>query len=160
GEGVGEEESDGEDSEGLCLPGTEQTGRWTKAEHELFLKALKKYGKEWKRVACMVRTRTVVQTRTHAQKYFQKLTKAAAGGGISLEDGEGPDLMDIEVHMNTIDPSQATSAGSAPRTRGGAKRSRAGTSTSPSQHPPAASSGSATSGAGASGSATSTVVVM
>lgn len=29
-------------------------------------------------MACMVRTRTVVQTRTHAQKYFQKLTKAAA----------------------------------------------------------------------------------
>ncbi|CAN0320245.1 unnamed protein product, partial [Laminaria digitata] len=43
----------------------------------LFWKALKKFGKEWKRVACMVRTRTVVQTRTHAQKYFQKLTKAA-----------------------------------------------------------------------------------
>lgn len=28
------------------------------------------------------------------------------GGGISLDDGDGPDLMDIEVHMNTIDSSQ------------------------------------------------------
>lgn len=29
----------------------------------------------------MVKTRTVVQTRTHAQKYFQKLTKSSSGGG-------------------------------------------------------------------------------
>ena len=35
------------------------------------------YGKEWNKVAELVRTRTVVQTRTHAQKYFQRLLKAA-----------------------------------------------------------------------------------
>jgi hypothetical protein len=35
---------------------------------DLALYALKRYGKEWKKVAAMVRTRTVVQTRTHAQK--------------------------------------------------------------------------------------------
>ena len=34
----------------------------------------------------MVKTRTVVQTRTHAQKYFQKLQKLQASGG--GEDGE------------------------------------------------------------------------
>jgi len=56
--------------------GQEHTGRWTKEEHEAFLKALKMYGKEWKKVAAKVKTRTVVQTRTHAQKYFQKLQKA------------------------------------------------------------------------------------
>ncbi|CAM9936711.1 unnamed protein product, partial [Choristocarpus tenellus] len=99
--------------------------------------ALKKFGKEWKRVASMVRTRTVVQTRTHAQKYFQKLQKAAAvgvnvggirGGGIDSEDGT-MDLMDIEVHMNTIDPENVTHAGapnsssvSNTRTRGSSKR--------------------------------------
>ena len=33
------------------------------------------YGKEWKKVAARVKTRTVVQTRTHAQKYFQKLQR-------------------------------------------------------------------------------------
>jgi SHAQKYF class myb-like DNA-binding protein len=53
----------------------EHTGRWTKEEHEAFLQGLQKYGKEWKKVAAKVRTRTVVQTRTHAQKYFQKLQK-------------------------------------------------------------------------------------
>jgi SHAQKYF class myb-like DNA-binding protein len=54
----------------------EHTGRWTKEEHEAFLQGLKMYGKEWKKVAAKVRTRTVVQTRTHAQKYFQKLQKS------------------------------------------------------------------------------------
>jgi len=56
-------------------PGQEHTGRWTKEEHEAFLSALQMYGKEWKKVAARVKTRTVVQTRTHAQKYFQKLQK-------------------------------------------------------------------------------------
>eukprot|EP00597_Dinobryon_sp_UTEXLB2267_P005784 CAMPEP_0170064464 /NCGR_PEP_ID=MMETSP0019_2-20121128/4938_1 /TAXON_ID=98059 /ORGANISM="Dinobryon sp., Strain UTEXLB2267" /LENGTH=1142 /DNA_ID=CAMNT_0010271133 /DNA_START=213 /DNA_END=3641 /DNA_ORIENTATION=+ len=51
-------------------------GRWTRQEHALFLEALSLYGKEWKKVASMVKTRTVVQTRTHAQKYFQKVTKS------------------------------------------------------------------------------------
>jgi len=59
--------------------GQEHTGRWTKEEHEAFLMALKLYGKEWKKVAAKVKTRTVVQTRTHAQKYFQKLAKANEG---------------------------------------------------------------------------------
>ena len=53
--------------------GEEQTGRWTREEYEAFLSGLKKYGKEWKKVAAQVKTCTVVQTRTHAQKYFQKL---------------------------------------------------------------------------------------
>ena len=56
--------------------GQEHTGRWTREEHAAFLSALKTYGKEWKKVAAKVKTRTVVQTRTHAQKYFQKLHKA------------------------------------------------------------------------------------
>jgi SHAQKYF class myb-like DNA-binding protein len=53
----------------------EHTGRWTIEEHEAFLRGLQMHGKEWKKVAAQVRTRTVVQTRTHAQKYFQKLQK-------------------------------------------------------------------------------------
>ena len=58
--------------------GQEHTGRWTREEHEAFLLALQQYGKEWKKVAAKVKTRTVVQTRTHAQKYFQKLQKGLA----------------------------------------------------------------------------------
>ncbi|KAJ1404626.1 hypothetical protein B484DRAFT_338061, partial [Ochromonadaceae sp. CCMP2298] len=50
-------------------------GRWTSLEHEVFLQALQKFGKAWKKVAGMVRTRTVVQTKSHAQKYFHKQSK-------------------------------------------------------------------------------------
>jgi len=63
----------------LVETGQEHTGRWTKEEHEAFLIGIDMYGKEWKKVAAKVKTRTVVQTRTHAQKYFQKLAKANEG---------------------------------------------------------------------------------
>jgi len=42
-------------------------GRWTKEEHDLFLKGLELYGREWKKIAAIIPTRTVVQIRTHAQ---------------------------------------------------------------------------------------------
>lgn len=53
----------------------ERTGRWSKEEHDVFLSALQLYGKDWKKIAADIKTRTVVQTRTHAQKYFMKLLK-------------------------------------------------------------------------------------
>ena len=53
----------------------ENTGRWLAEEHEVFLKGLKEHGKQWKKIAVMIKTRSVVQVRTHAQKYFQKLLK-------------------------------------------------------------------------------------
>ena len=55
----------------------EHIGRWTEEEHEAFLSGLQEYGKEWKKVADHVKTRTVAQTRSHAQKYFQKMQKEA-----------------------------------------------------------------------------------
>ena len=50
-------------------------GRWTKSEHDQFLEAMRIFKKDWKQVAKAIRTRTVVQVRTHAQKYFRKLAK-------------------------------------------------------------------------------------
>jgi len=69
----------------------ENTGRWTAEEHNLFLQGLELHGKGWKKIAGLIKSRTVVQIRTHAQKYFQKLAKAKqngedvtmAGGGAS-----------------------------------------------------------------------------
>lgn len=46
----------------------------------LFLKGLEMHGKGWKKIAKLIKTRTVVQIRTHAQKYFQKLAKAKKNG--------------------------------------------------------------------------------
>ena len=58
----------------------QQIGRWTNDEHERFLQALKLYPKalkrnpkQWKKIAEFVKSRTVLQVRTHAQKFFKKL---------------------------------------------------------------------------------------
>ena len=50
-------------------------GRWTDEEHLKFLEALKLYGKNWNKVHRYVGSRTSAQTRSHAQKYFNKLSK-------------------------------------------------------------------------------------
>lgn len=54
-------------------------GRWTDEEHTRFLDGLEAYGShDWRGVAGVVKTRTIVQVRTHAQKYFQKVGKAVS----------------------------------------------------------------------------------
>ncbi|KAE9356920.1 hypothetical protein PF008_g3397 [Phytophthora fragariae] len=59
------------------VPNGTQVGRWTKREHELFLEGLQRFGKSWKKISSLVHTRTLVQIRTHAQKYLQKQSRAA-----------------------------------------------------------------------------------
>jgi len=77
----------GKATNAIVEAGQEHTGRWTREEHDAFLQALQQYGKEWKKVAAKVKTRTVVQTRTHAQKYFQKLQKGLANDKGDVEMG-------------------------------------------------------------------------
>ncbi len=57
------------------LPRTHQRGRWGKDEHKRFIDAIEAHGKQWKKIAAAVGSRTVIQIRTHAQKYFMKLAK-------------------------------------------------------------------------------------
>jgi len=45
------------------------------AEHAMFVAGLMAYGKDWRRIGAQIPTRTVVQIRTHAQKFFQKLQR-------------------------------------------------------------------------------------
>ena len=51
------------------------TGRWTQKEHERFLEAYKLYGKNWRLVQRHIGSRSVTQTRSHAQKYLAKLER-------------------------------------------------------------------------------------
>merc|ERR1719162_666533 len=68
----------------------ENTGRWTAEEHNLFLQGLELHGKGWKKIAGLIKSRTVVQIRTHAQKYFQKLAKAKQNGeDVTMTGGGG-----------------------------------------------------------------------
>lgn len=84
--------SAGSSSSGASAKGGENTGRWTAEEHRLFLQGLEQHGKGWKKIASLIKSRTVVQIRTHAQKYFQKLAKARQNGeeGEIAMDGRGP----------------------------------------------------------------------
>lgn len=54
---------------------THSTGRWTDAEHEAFLRGLHLFGREWKKVAAHIPTRTSAQVRSHAQKHFVKMQR-------------------------------------------------------------------------------------
>mmetsp|Transcript_13526 Transcript_13526/g.17908 ORF Transcript_13526/g.17908 Transcript_13526/m.17908 type:complete len:293 (-) Transcript_13526:1183-2061(-) len=68
---------------------SENTGRWLQEEHERFLQGLKVFGKKWTRVAQVVQTRTTVQVRSHAQKYFQKMVKGELDDGMMLVHQQG-----------------------------------------------------------------------
>jgi len=63
--------------------GTTHTGRWTRDEHQAFLTGLRIYGREWKKVAQSIKTRTSAQIRSHAQKYFAKSSSKDRKGGSS-----------------------------------------------------------------------------
>jgi SHAQKYF class myb-like DNA-binding protein len=53
----------------------ESTGRWTAEEHREFLRGLQIHGREWKKVATLIPSRSSAQVRSHAQKYFVRLQK-------------------------------------------------------------------------------------
>lgn len=53
----------------------QSTGRWTHEEHQTFLQGLGTCGREWKKVASLIPTRSSAQIRSHAQKYFSKVQK-------------------------------------------------------------------------------------
>eukprot|EP00521_Asterionellopsis_glacialis_P009037 CAMPEP_0195281304 /NCGR_PEP_ID=MMETSP0707-20130614/675_1 /TAXON_ID=33640 /ORGANISM="Asterionellopsis glacialis, Strain CCMP134" /LENGTH=326 /DNA_ID=CAMNT_0040340179 /DNA_START=162 /DNA_END=1142 /DNA_ORIENTATION=- len=57
-------------------------GRWSEYEHELFLKGIQAHGKDWFKIAGVVQSRTVLQIRSHAQKYFKKIEQSGKNASI------------------------------------------------------------------------------
>ena len=51
-------------------------GRWLLDEHQRFIDGIIKYGNNWRLVQKYVGTRSGTQTRSHAQKFFEKLRRA------------------------------------------------------------------------------------
>ena len=55
------------------------SGPWSEDEHKLLLSAIQLYGTKWKKVAQVVKTRTIKQAKSHAQKRVpSKNLRAAA----------------------------------------------------------------------------------
>eukprot|EP01103_Thecamoeba_quadrilineata_P003591 TRINITY_DN13350_c0_g1_i1.p1 TRINITY_DN13350_c0_g1~~TRINITY_DN13350_c0_g1_i1.p1 ORF type:complete len:379 (+),score=70.06 TRINITY_DN13350_c0_g1_i1:122-1138(+) len=54
---------------------TKQREIWSDYEHSRFLQALHLFGRDWRKIEAHVVTKTVIQIRSHAQKYFLKLQK-------------------------------------------------------------------------------------
>uniref|UniRef100_A0AAV1UDC9 Uncharacterized protein n=1 Tax=Peronospora matthiolae TaxID=2874970 RepID=A0AAV1UDC9_9STRA len=114
-------------SSSTVTTGPSKGGRWTSEEHAAFLEGIRLYGKDWRRVAQVVKTRSAVQTRTHAQKYLLKF----AGRFPFDTDGalKGQPMSPVQPQATQCAPQPVTSALS-PTTR--TTSSDAAATTSPS----------------------------
>ncbi|KAJ7570001.1 hypothetical protein O6H91_01G103300 [Diphasiastrum complanatum] len=72
---------------------TKQREKWTEEEHDRFLAALKLYGRAWSRIEEYIGTKTAIQIRSHAQKFFSKVERHQSQGENYL--GLGPQEIEI-----------------------------------------------------------------
>ncbi|KAI3793005.1 hypothetical protein L1987_35617 [Smallanthus sonchifolius] len=55
---------------------TKSRESWSEPEHDKFLEALQLFDRDWKKIEAFIGSKTVIQIRSHAQKYFLKVQKS------------------------------------------------------------------------------------
>lgn len=87
----------------------QSSGRWTQEEHQAFLEGLTECGREWKKVALRIPTRTSAQIRSHAQKYFAKLQRDQESSATNPTAGYGHS--DVAAPLTPVGPGLVLGAG-------------------------------------------------
>ncbi|OMJ83827.1 hypothetical protein SteCoe_15187 [Stentor coeruleus] len=73
-----------------------KSGRWTKEEQNLFNLAFQWHGKDWKKLSEIISTRSIVQIRSHAQKYSKKIESRQS------KESSTPKVYVIESALNDL----------------------------------------------------------
>eukprot|EP00752_Nemacystus_decipiens_P012953 g11462.t1 len=128
-------------------------GRWSKTEHEIFLQGLRNFGKNWEVISGLLKTRSVLQVRTHAQKYFHNVERGlpfpenpyddgsqeeaeGGGGGGDDDDENNHDDEEAKATQDSEGEDQAAAGRCHPSGRGAAAAGAAvGANTHPPDHP-------------------------
>ena len=83
----------------------QKEGRWTLKEHIQFLQALNQFGVNWKKICDIhvIPSRTPIQIRSHAQKFFIKLKRCKDEElGIDFTSDNIKNINDMIAHIKSI----------------------------------------------------------
>jgi len=80
-----------------------EKGHWSWEEHKRFVEAIAEYGIQWEKVKYAVKTRTDIQIRSHAQKFYKKLKNYRNEQlGIDFTSDTIHSIKDMIDHVNSV----------------------------------------------------------
>jgi len=80
-----------------------EKGHWSWEEHKRFVEAIAEYGIQWEKVKYAVKTRTDIQIRSHAQKFYKKLKNYRNEQlGIDFTSDTIHNIKDMITHVRSV----------------------------------------------------------